>query len=566
MDKPFQAYRGDDASVFVCYAHEDADIVYPELAWLNDQGIKIWYDEGISAGANWRATIGDALMKADRVLFYVSRESLRSDHCNREINLALDEGKELVPVYLEDVELTSDLKVGLNRVQALHRERDANYRQNILRALGSTGEATAAVGESAIARIGRRRVRLSTALIAGALAIASVLAGVLFSPSQPAETDRTVRRFELELGTTGTLLRSIFTGLLVEAAIAPDGSRIAYITSPDSVYETFYVRDLDRVETRQLNIHTVASPTFSFDGEWLVYYGWFDGAQWLAKVSLATGRSQALAKAFPPIGAAWLPDGTIVFSHNDQGIEYAPADWQGGKRSSLFRVNANGGNAEQLTWVDVDAGEVAHGRPSRLPDGEHLLFDLRVRDDTPAQLERPNVAVLNVRTGDYRTVIENARGGRYAPSGHLVFLRDGGLWAVPFDVASHAVVGKAALIEPSVDGRRFIRQLARRYRRGRICSHRSRRSRHGRAPTTGVGRSPGARANERRPRRAVQVAACVARRQANRVRGWPSTGRGSVDSRHGTARVINPADLHRRHGHHAGVGAGRLTSLLLVGP
>ena len=73
MNNPFPAYKGDEPFVFVCYAHEDADIVYPELAWLHELGTRIWYDEGISAGSNWRATIGDALMQAERLLFYVSR-------------------------------------------------------------------------------------------------------------------------------------------------------------------------------------------------------------------------------------------------------------------------------------------------------------------------------------------------------------------------------------------------------------------------------------------------------------------------------------------------------------
>ena len=59
MDKPFPAYQGDEPYVFVCYAHEDEDVVYPELAWLHEQGIKLWYDEGISGGkivdqlSNW---------------------------------------------------------------------------------------------------------------------------------------------------------------------------------------------------------------------------------------------------------------------------------------------------------------------------------------------------------------------------------------------------------------------------------------------------------------------------------------------------------------------------------
>ena len=95
MERPFPAYKGDDPFVFVCYAHEDSDVVYPELTWLREQGVNLWYDEGISAGKNWRAAIGDSLLGASHVVFYISAHSLRSDHCNREINLALDEGKDV---------------------------------------------------------------------------------------------------------------------------------------------------------------------------------------------------------------------------------------------------------------------------------------------------------------------------------------------------------------------------------------------------------------------------------------------------------------------------------------
>ena len=108
------------------------------MAWLRDQGVNLWYDEGISAGKNWRTVIGDSLLRATNVLFYISTGSLESDHCNREINLALDEGKHVIPIYIEDIALTTDLKVGLNRVQALHRDQDTNYRAHLLNSLGQS--------------------------------------------------------------------------------------------------------------------------------------------------------------------------------------------------------------------------------------------------------------------------------------------------------------------------------------------------------------------------------------------------------------------------------------------
>ena len=65
MTKPFPAYRGSDAYIFVCYAHEDAEIVYTDIALLHESGINVWYDEGISPGTNWRAEIGESLEGAE---------------------------------------------------------------------------------------------------------------------------------------------------------------------------------------------------------------------------------------------------------------------------------------------------------------------------------------------------------------------------------------------------------------------------------------------------------------------------------------------------------------------
>jgi len=42
MERPFPAYQGDQPYIFVSYAHEDAELVYPEIQWLKDQGFNIW--------------------------------------------------------------------------------------------------------------------------------------------------------------------------------------------------------------------------------------------------------------------------------------------------------------------------------------------------------------------------------------------------------------------------------------------------------------------------------------------------------------------------------------------
>jgi len=138
LEKPFPAYKGNDSYVFVCYAHADAAFVYADIQQLYRKGINLWYDEGISAGRPWRAEIADAVRGASRLLFFISEASVQSQHCTHEVDYAMDKGIDIVPVYLDDTELTAELDLVLNRVQALYRKSDALYIQHLLDALGDT--------------------------------------------------------------------------------------------------------------------------------------------------------------------------------------------------------------------------------------------------------------------------------------------------------------------------------------------------------------------------------------------------------------------------------------------
>ena len=105
METPFAAYQGDESYVFVCYAHEDADVVYPEIMRLHGSGLNIWYDEGISPGHEWTQELADAIENSTQVLYFVSPSSVASRHCRNEVQYALEQEKALVTVYLEPTEL-----------------------------------------------------------------------------------------------------------------------------------------------------------------------------------------------------------------------------------------------------------------------------------------------------------------------------------------------------------------------------------------------------------------------------------------------------------------------------
>jgi TolB-like protein/cytochrome c-type biogenesis protein CcmH/NrfG len=195
------ADTNDGPYVFVCYAHADAAKVYPDIEWLNQQGMNVWYDQGIEPGSNWRSTIGDALLGANHVLFFISERSLASAHCNREINLALDEETKVIPIYLEDTELTSDLKVGLTRIQALFQDR-REYRQRLLSAVTEDQPPTTS-RTTALRSVKSRRPVVYVALAAALLA--AILIALPYVLDRPDEVEEATAPALEELRTIAVL-------------------------------------------------------------------------------------------------------------------------------------------------------------------------------------------------------------------------------------------------------------------------------------------------------------------------------------------------------------------------
>jgi len=118
-ERPFPAYKGDQPYIFVSYAHEDDDVVYPELEWLHDQGINIWYDEGISPGSRWSDALAKALADSAHFVYFVSPQSAASYNCLDEVGFALEREKPLLAVHVEPTELPAGLALRLGSRQAI---------------------------------------------------------------------------------------------------------------------------------------------------------------------------------------------------------------------------------------------------------------------------------------------------------------------------------------------------------------------------------------------------------------------------------------------------------------
>jgi serine/threonine-protein kinase len=182
-----------------------------------------------------------------------------------------------------------------------------------------------------------------------------------------------------------------------------------------------YVRRLDETVAHPLP-YTVGgnAPFVSPDGQWVGF--WVEAERaglWeMRKVALGDDRPPVticqVPNTFPPMGASWGDDGTIVFAFTTGG---------------LWAVPDRGGTPRRLT--ELERGEVSHRLPHVLPGSRAVLFTIR---HTVSTWGHEQIGLLEFVTGKRMVVEEAGTDARYAPTGHLVFLRLGTLLAAPFDL------------------------------------------------------------------------------------------------------------------------------------
>ena len=144
-----------------------------------------------------------------------------------------------------------------------------------------------------------------------------------------------------------------------------------------------------------------------------------------------------------PLGASWGDDDTIVFATND------PA-------SGLWQVPASGGEPTVLTKPDTPPGTNDHVFPSVLAGGRFVLFTIvthqaeeeagaesgvRLRAVITAGSAEPEVAILDRKTGQRKTLVRGGSDAEYLESGHLIYTAAGTLRVVGFDPARLEVLG-----------------------------------------------------------------------------------------------------------------------------
>ena len=105
MNKPLK--------VFITYSRKDREAKHRlirSLAVMKRQGlIEIWHDEKILGGDRWQEEIFSIhVPTSDLLLYLVSAESLASENCYKELEIALKKGIRVIPIIFADCDWKND--------------------------------------------------------------------------------------------------------------------------------------------------------------------------------------------------------------------------------------------------------------------------------------------------------------------------------------------------------------------------------------------------------------------------------------------------------------------------
>ena len=256
--------------------------------------------------------------------------------------------------------------------------------------------------------------------IAGVLSIAVVSMLFVWSPWRDAPLPP-ARALLADLGTEVSLP----TTMGASAILSPDGKMLAFVGRITGRTQLF-ARKLDQLQATALTATEGASnPFFSPDGQWIAFFA----AGKLKRVSIAGGAPVELCNAPDNRGGTWSDDDTIIF---------APT------RTTLERVSSAGGTPTPFGTV----GEGASSRywPQALPGGKGVLYTERFQS---ASFDGANLVVADLAGGAPEVVVRGGYYARYLPSGHLIYMQQGTLFAIAFDLTRLETVGRAV---PALDG------------------------------------------------------------------------------------------------------------------
>jgi Tol biopolymer transport system component len=276
----------------------------------------------------------------------------------------------------------------------------------------------AAEATSAAARAPRASLVTRLWPAVAAVVITTGVAALLWPRGPVAPNQGTVRLSVLS--PAGTEMFPDSTGVI----ISPDGTMVAFMVGNVRRADTeLWVRSLSSKVARRLDDATGATlPFWSPDSRRI---GFFTSTK-LKTIAATGGRSEVVADAPAGRGGVWLPSNDIVFAPDATG--------------PLYRVSAAGGTPTAVTTLEKE--EAGHRVPTLLPDGRHFLYAA-----LPAKNGKFEIYASSIDGGPRTDVGAFDTTPIYADPGYLLYARQGGLVAQPFDAKTLKVTGDPIPLE-----------------------------------------------------------------------------------------------------------------------
>ncbi len=272
-----------------------------------------------------------------------------------------------------------------------------------------------------------------------AFAVVTATLGVVWWRATRPAPLRPLLRFSAEVAGGAALARVQGNGML---ALSPDGMRLAVTFREADGKARLGTRSLQQSQITPLSgTDDAVTPFFSPDSQWIGFFA--DGK--LKKIAVEGGAAVTLCDAATVRGASWGDDGNIVFAS--------------GRSAGLMRVSSDGGTPSPLT--KLKEGERTHRWPQVLPGSQAVLFTSAGDIAAYAAYDDATIEVLVFKTGERKVLRRGGFSPRYLPTsgsapsgsgaltsstltsnnGHLVYLHQNTLFAVPMDLKSLTLTG-----------------------------------------------------------------------------------------------------------------------------
>ena len=214
-------------------------------------------------------------------------------------------------------------------------------------------------------------------------------------------------------------------------SVSPDGARVTFLAVGQDGRTALWVRALSASSAQPLNgTEGATCPFWATDSRRI---GFFANGK-LRTVDVASGAIETLTDAQPGSGAGgkgggnsatWNRNGTIVFTASLAG--------------PLYQISERGGAPTPVTKISRQGSSQTHGFPFFLPDGKHFLYT--VDSSGPEDVQHNGLYVGSVDSSSPKLITAELSGNVVFASGSLLFIRARTLFAQPFDLGRHEIVG-----------------------------------------------------------------------------------------------------------------------------